>query len=247
MFLPSSRRPLGALGLFALALLAAGTGASAARPVELPPELTPAERTRLQPVADTATLTTRVTAEPFAARRDVFEFLLDHPEFATHVTRALNVARYKIWREPDGLHLDDGWGAHGWFEVVHATPGLRVMYARGEYQQRFLPDITGDAIVVLEYDSRSTSEGEQILSTVAGYVRVDSRFYAAASRLASGLAAEKAEREARRLMKVFMKVSRAIAEDPGGVYELVRQRDGVPKAPLETFRTLLSLPRTVRP
>jgi hypothetical protein len=122
-----------------------------------------------------------------------------------------------------------------------------VLYARGEYQQRFLPDIAGDAIVVLEYDARRAPDGEQILSTIAGYVRVDNRFYAAASRLASGLAAEKAEREAHRLVKVFMKVSRAIAEDPGGVYDLVRRSDGVPQAALETFRKLLSLPRTATP
>ena len=58
-----------------------------------------------------ASVATRVAAPAFPARREVFEYLLDHPELASHVTRALKVARYRIWRTRDGLFLDDGWGA----------------------------------------------------------------------------------------------------------------------------------------
>ena len=71
----------------------------------------------------------------FVARREVFEYLLDHPEFATHVTRTLRVARYRIWRASDGLWIDDGWGTVGRFSLVYARDGTRVMHARGRYKQ----------------------------------------------------------------------------------------------------------------
>ena len=68
-------------------------------PVEVPS----AVRARLSPVVDRASLATRIQGESFVARRDVFEYLVEHPEFATHVTQALRVARYRIWRTSTGL------------------------------------------------------------------------------------------------------------------------------------------------
>src|SRR3989449_5057780 len=42
---------------------------------------------RLALVTATASLATHAAGEPFVARREVFEYLLDHPEFAAHLTR----------------------------------------------------------------------------------------------------------------------------------------------------------------
>src|SRR5439155_1693460 len=97
----------------------------------LPTQIPAAERTRLQEVADAASVSARAAGEPFVARPEVFEFLLDHPEFATHVTRALRLARYRIWRGPEGLWLDDGWGAIGQFSVVYAAGGSTRTSRRG--------------------------------------------------------------------------------------------------------------------
>ena len=134
----------------AVVLLA--SNALGARPsATLPTRIPPAERARLQEVAQGASVSVQASGEPFVVRRDVFEFLLDHPELATHLTRALRLARYRIWRTPEGLWLDDGWGVVGRFSVVYAARGTRVVYARGQYQSGFLPSIHGQAVVVIEY------------------------------------------------------------------------------------------------
>lgn len=247
----SSRRRRGRRDLVGvLALLVVTTTATvwAALPASLPRDLGPAERARVAPVADAATVSTRVQADPFPARPEVFEFLLDNPAFATHVTRALRVARYRIWPTADGLFLDDGWGTRGHFEVVHAAKGVRVMYARGAYEQRFLPNIAGEAVVVFEYVFAPNADGHpRVVPTITGFVKLESRLLAAASRFASAFARDKADKEARGLAKVFMKVSRAIEENPTRVYDLVRQRPDVPARELEEFRQLLNLPRTATP
>jgi hypothetical protein len=238
------RRFLVVLGL----LLTSAVTAWAAQPAALPRDLRPADRARLAPVAETATLATRVDTEPFSARAEVFEYLLDHPEFATHVTRALKLARYRIWRTSEGLWLDDGWGTKGRFELVHAGKGVRVMYARGAYEQRFLPNIAGEAVVVFEYRVAPGSDGhERIAPTISGFVKLESRFLAMASRFASAVAREKAEKEAQRLSRVFMRVSLAIEENPANVYDVLRQRPDVPARELEEFHQLLNLPRIATP
>ncbi len=198
---------------------------------------------RVHEVTDAAAVATRFQSDPFPARLDVFEYLLDHPEFATHVTRTLRLARYRVWQTADGLFLDDGWGARGRLEVVHAGTGVRVIYARGDFEQRFLPTIPGEAVVVIEYAPSEARDGRQQISTaVSGFVKIDNRMYAAATKLAGSIALRRARLEAERLARVFARTSLAIESDPAGVYERVRQNPTVPKRELGEFRRILNLP-----
>jgi hypothetical protein len=215
----------------------------AARPLSLTaPVLRPA-LARLQEVTADATISARALGEPFLARREIFEFLLDHLEFASHVTRALRVARYRVWRTPEGLVFDDGWGALLNVSLVQATSGARVMYARGQYRQRLLPDINGEAVVMIEYDTTPAGDGRDLVSAaVTSYVKVESGFMSFLMKLASAAATDKAEVESRRLVRVFARVSHLIEEDSAKVYDEVRRRPDVPQLELEEFRRLLRLP-----
>lgn len=229
-----------------LLVLPAGSVAGPAPP-GLPSQVPQPTRVRLQDITEHPTVSTRVHGEPFPGRIDVFEFLLDNPEFATHVTRALKLARYRIWRTTEGLAIDDGWGTVGTFEVVHAAPGIRVMHAQGEYQHRLLPNIRGRAVVLFDYAAnpaaKSGAEGKHaIQTTITGFVKLDSRILSAAGRLASAVANAKADREGRQLVKMFARTTRAIEDDPAGVYEQLRHQPGVPLRELEQFRRLLRLP-----
>jgi hypothetical protein len=236
-------------GLLLAMTLVADASARAAGP-SLPRDLGPAERARLEPIANAATITTRWEAEGFPARLTVFEYLLDHPELTSHVTRAVKAGRYKIWRTRDGLHLDDGWGAKGRLEVVHAARGVRVMYARGEFEHKYLPNIPGEAIVIVEYavvPTPGAASPHRITPTVSGFVKIDGRVYTAASRMASSAVREKADKESQRLAKTLRRVSKAIEDNPAHVFDLLRQRTDVPARELEEFRKLLNLPRTATP
>ena len=227
-----------------LAVILLVSGALAAKPSPILPAQIPAgERTRLQQLAEAASVSAQAAGEPFVARPDVFEFLLNHPEFATHVSRALKLARYRIWRGPDGgLWLDDGWGLVGQFSIVYAAAGMRVAYAHGQYQSGLLPSIRGQAVVVIEYGMSPIADQRSLISSaVTGFVKLDSRIVALAGMLAGSVATAKAEKEAKRLVKIFAKATRAIEENPARVHEAVRQRPDVPPAELDEFRRLLGL------
>jgi len=228
------RRSTCAVAGFAVLLLVSGALATRPSPT-LPAQIPAGERARLQEVAEAASVSARAAGEPFIARPDVFEFLLDHPEFATHVTRALKLARYRIWRGPEGgLWLDDGWGVLGQFSVVYSTSGTRVAYAHGQYQSGLLPSI--------KYGLSPTADHKSLISpAVTGFVKLESRIVALAGMLAGSVATAKAEKEAKRLVKLFAKASRAIEDNPAHVHEVVRQRADVPRRDLEEFRRLLDL------
>jgi hypothetical protein len=236
-------------------VLAAATVTLLATPVvagwaapALPPELPPATRERLAPVTERASLATRVDGLPFQARRDVFEFLLDNPELATHLTRTLKIARYRIWAVPGAFGIDDGWGTVGTFEFVYVAPGIRVMHFKGEYQQRVLPNIRGEAIVTISYETwPATDRKSTIAAAVGTYVKLDSKLLRATGKLASTVAHAKAEKEGARLVRTFARATRAIEDNPTAVWEALRQRPDVPRPQLEEFRRLLSLPSVAEP
>jgi hypothetical protein len=209
----------------------------------LPPEVPPATRARLAPVTDQASLATRVDGPPFEARRDVFEYLLDHPDFATHVTRVLRAARYRVWAVPGGYGLDDGWGTVGTFQIVYAGPGIRVMHLKGEYQQRLLPDIRGEVIVTVSYATTPAGHGKSTIAAAVGsFVKLDNPMLRAAGWLASSVARAKAEKEGVRLVKTFARTTRGVEDNPAVVLDGLQQRPDVPRRELEEFRRLVSRP-----
>ena len=178
-------------------------------------------------------------------RPEVFEYLLDHPDFASHVTRALGLARYRIWRASDGLWLDDGWGTRGTFTLIYAARGLRLYHARGAFDQRFLPEMRGEAVAVFEYDFTSDGAGRTLVASRAtGYLQVDNTFLRALGRIAAPFVQAKADKEAGKLLRVFARTSRAIEENPGEVYQKVSERADVPRQELERFLSSCACPDT---
>jgi hypothetical protein len=117
-----------------------------------------------------------------------------------------------------------------------------VAYAHGQYQSGLLPSIRGQAVVVIEYGLSPTADQRSLISAaVTGFVKLDSRIMALAGMLAGSVATAKAEKEAKRLVKLFAKASRAIEDNPAHVHAMVRQRPDVPPADLDEFRRLLGL------
>jgi len=235
-----------AIALVGAVLLTLGllptTAASDSSVLGLPPGMPVPERNRLTHILDLASVETRAEGEPFLTRRDVFEYLLNHPTFATHLTQALRFSRLRIWPTPEGLFLDEGWGTTGWFWVVYAADGTRVIYARGQNRVPVLPAIHGEAVVVIDYRFTPGPGGRDLVKTaVTAFVKLNSRLLAAMLTLGSALAKKKADSEARGVLRLFAKVSRAIEDDPAGVYAKLRERPGVPPAELEEFRARLGI------
>lgn len=225
------------------AVVALGMATATAAPsLHLADRLAPPEAERVRDIVERSFASTRVEIDPYVTRPDIWEYMLDHPEFATHVTRALKLARYRVWEDADGLWLDDGWGVRGRFTVVHAEPGRMVVYGRGSFSTALLPEIHGEAVASLEYAFRPGGEGYTVVATVgSAYVQTDSRALNALGRLAKPLVQARADLEARRLLRTFARASRAIREDPAHVYQVVSVRPDVPQRELGEFRRMLGL------
>src|SRR3989475_13299097 len=107
-------RPIRVLALAGTLVVLLLSSVLAARPEPaLPAEMPASERSRLAAVTATASLATHAAGEPFGARREGFEYLLDHPAVAAHLTRTLRIPPHRVSRGPDGLWPHAGWGPAG--------------------------------------------------------------------------------------------------------------------------------------
>jgi hypothetical protein len=223
------------LGAGVLASPAPGAGDNAAP--SLPPGLPAADKARIDKVLAKATVSTRVEIDPYALRLDVVDYLLDHPEFATQVTRALRLARYRIWRTADGLNLDDGWGVTGIMTPLYGNSGLRVIYARGRYEQSVLPDIHGQAVILLHYAGGPGPGGRPALTTsMEVFAQLDS---AVLSSLAGSIAKTKATSEARHVLRMFSRLSTHLDLRADEVLAELARHPDISKTELEGFRKVL--------
>ena len=97
--------------------------------------------------------------------------------------------------------------------------------------------------VALVYKFQPAPQGrQQVVTTLSSFVHIDSAVVRAIGRMGGSLVQKKADREARQLLRVFSKVSRAIEDNPADVYAKVRDHAGVPKQEVEEFRKLLRVP-----
>jgi len=223
------------LGAGALAPRALGAADNAAP--SLPPGVPAADKARIDQVLAKATISARVEIDPYPLRVDVVDYLLDHPEFATQVTRALKLARYRIWRTTDGLNVDDGWGVTGIITPLYGNNGLRVIYARGRYEQSVLPDIHGQAVILLRYAGGPSPNGRPSLATsMEVFAQLDS---ALISSLAGSIAKTKATSEARHVLRMFSRLSTHLDLRADEVLADLARRPEISKTELEGFRRVL--------
>src|SRR4029077_13907204 len=160
-----------------------------------------AERARLREVTEHASVSARSRGDVFRIRRDLFEYLLDHPELASHIMQALKVNRFRIWREPDGLWLDDRAGALVQFQIAHSAPGSRVFFMQGRYQPAVLPAIYGRVVAVLEYTVEPAHAGKSLITpAMASFVRIDNAVYGMLARLFTAVIAPRATRVTNRIV-----------------------------------------------
>jgi hypothetical protein len=223
-----------------LLLVLAGSARAAWPTAALPLDLPEGERVSLRQVTEHASVSARSDGETFRVRQDLFEYLLDHPEFATHVIRALGIGRYRIWREPDGLWLDDAAGALVRFHIAYAAEGSRIFYLRGHYQPAILPAIYGRVVVMLRYTAEPVADGKSLITpAMASFVRIDNAVIEMLSRVFRAVVAPRATKVTERIVADIAKTARAIDRDPVHVDDAIRRRADMPPHELAEFRRLL--------
>lgn len=202
-------------------------------------------RARAEAVLTRSIFAQRVTGIRYPSREAVYRFLLDHPDFAASVVRALRLGEYRVTPLEDGYWGDDTRGATGMIRVLYADDYRRLYHLEGRYERRGLPTITGQILVLLEFRHEEDERGGTVVEqSLTGHIRIDTPIVGALAQLVSALSRplveRTVERKVRRFFNTVARVSRWAHDEPEQLAAALDGHPAVESDPtLAAFRSIL--------
>ncbi len=229
--------------VLAVALLAAWATADLSRQsLDIPWErLDVASQQRLREVTERAIFFRDILGIAVKSPQPVFDFLIEHPDFAATAGRILGIVKYRIVQERNGVFLgDDAHGATGTFELAYAEPGKRIYLARGTFVKRFFPTINGRIVLVMVYEHRTDQTGNSlVMNDVRGYLRIDNRLLGILARIARPVVGPIVDRKVLRTFAAAAKLTEQVSRDPAVLYRTLEASQEINKSDLREFRKAL--------
>ena len=219
------------------------------RSEEISPSVIPWDRL----AAETSGLVRDVVARPLVARQingiayksrpEIFQYLLDHPDFAADMARAIKVGKYRVTPVTGGYEADDGRGVRGLLKPVYADAQRRVYYLAGRYDPPIFPTMTGRAVLVLDtLHVASPGGGTLAEATVTGFLQVDGVLGRIVAGILRDFTQAAVDRKVRRFFRHVEKVSVRAHDDPAGLAQEIRGRPDLPPGQVAEFSRLLLVP-----
>ena len=135
---------------------------------------------RMQPIISHYTTVSKLGPLRTPLPESVYTYLLDRPRMAAILVNRLGIATYQSEMRGLGHYWgNDGEGTEGMVELVYQDQTSRIYYLEGSHGSRFLPLITGKAVVLLRMNQVIDPSGvEAVDSTLVSYTRLDNRLLA---------------------------------------------------------------------
>jgi hypothetical protein len=132
---------------------------------------------RLQSIIDDHTTANKIGPIRIALSESMYLYLLDRPPMAAALIDRLDLGPYKAETRGQGRYWgNDGEGTQGIVQLVYQDQTSRIYYLEGSHKKRFLPHITGKAVVLLRMNPVKEPGGREAMdSTMVAYTKLDNR------------------------------------------------------------------------
>lgn len=164
----------------------------------------------------------------FRGHREVYEYLLNHLDFASQLGRFLDLTDYVIEETGKGTYkATTPKGAWAQLQIVYADDEKRVVLAEGKY---------GRAVVVLQYASFDREGESYIIYDLYGYVLADNPILNLLLGLFGGIVNHRVER----LLASVAELNERIYEAPGTFRQNLLAQGEIPPDHLSEFVRILT-------
>ena len=185
---------------------------------------------RLQPIISHYTTANKLGPLRTPLPESVYLYFLDHPPMAAALVNRLGIAPYKSEMRGAGRFWgNDGEGTSGIVELVYQDRTSRVYYLEGSHDSRFLPLITGKAVVLLRMNQVTDSNGVEAMdSTLVSYTRLDNRLLSGIVSLLRPLAVGAETRKLAKGVNTVNRLSQVMRQQPDRVVSEATKSPGLP-------------------
>lgn len=149
----------------------------------------------------------------------LYHQLLDRPPLAAGLINRLDLALYKSEaRGPGRFWGHDGEGTRGIVQLVYQDRHSRIYYLEGSHDGRFLPHLTGKAVVFLRMSPVKDTDGMEAMdSTMVSYTRLDNRILSGVVSLLRPLIGGTVTRKLRKGVEIVNQLSLLMRQHPDRV------------------------------
>jgi hypothetical protein len=171
----------------------------------------------------------------------VYVYLLDRPPMAATLVNRLGIAPYQAeMRGPGRYWATDGEGTGGIVQLVHQDRTSRIYYLEGSHNSRFLPDVTGKAVVLLRINPVTDSDGaETVESTLVTYARLNNRLLSGFVSLFRSLVSSMVTRKLTQGVDSVNRLSPMILQQPDRVLSEAMKPPALPSDEVDFLKHLL--------
>lgn len=176
----------------------------------------PAWTCQLEPIITHYTTANKVGPQRTPLPEPVYLYLLDHPVMAAALVNRLDLGLYKAeLRGAREFWATDGEGTEGLVHPLYQDQATRIYYVEGTHDGRFLPRVSGKAVVLLRLHPVTDSRGiESIDSTMVSYLRLDNRFFSGLLSLLRPLVGNVVDRQILKAFDAARRLGGAMREHP---------------------------------
>jgi hypothetical protein len=184
---------------------------------------------QLQPIISHYTTANKLGPLRTPLPEAVYLYLLDRPPMAAALINRLNLGLYRAeMRGPGRYWGNDGEGTAGIVELVYQDRTSRVYYLEGSHDSRFLPRITGKAVVLLRMNQVIDSNGVEAMdSTLVSYSRLDNRLLAGIVSFLRPLAGSAVTRKLAKGVDTVNRLSQVMRQQPDRVVSEAMKSPGL--------------------
>lgn len=185
---------------------------------------------RLQPIISHYTTANKLGPLRTPLPEAVYLYFLDHPPMAAALVNRLGIAPYKSEMRGAGRFWgNDGEGTSGIVELVYQDRTSRVYYLEGSHDSRFLPRITGKAVVLLRMNPVTESNGTEVMdSTLVYYTRLDNRLLSGIVSLFRPFVGSAVTRKLAKGVDTVNRLSQVMRQQPDRVVSEATKSPGLP-------------------
>lgn len=208
--------------------------------------LTRDDRQALEEVVRGPTLSREIKGVKFRSRKEVYEYLLNHPDFAAAVARTFGLSEYQIVKDVevvrasgDSYRGTDGTGVTGHFRVVYADEKKRVFFLDGTLNKKWLPTIFARSVMVLIFEHKANGEGSYVENDLYGYIKIDNTFVAYLVKLLQPIIGSMAHEKIKHILSVGATVSELAYRDPADFLRKLEESPELSRQELDEFRRTL--------
>lgn len=203
-------------------------------------QMTPADRRAAEEVIHAPTLSRRTGAVKFLSKKEVYEYLLDHPDAAATAARALKAGKYQMKKAEGGSYwATDGNGVTGHFRVIYRSGNERIFFLDGAYHPGWLPSVPAKAIVALGFEHKTYETEGFAENHVEATLKIDNSLVAFLAKLLRGLMGDLMEKRMNQVLALAAKVSEKAYQDPDGFLKELEAAAEFPPQVLNELREKL--------